>query len=61
LYLSSRVIVLAKEAPDQGSRIALELPVPELCPEVQISTMVMRLDDASGCAREPDDAALATA
>jgi len=61
LYLSSRVIVLAKEAPDQGSRIALELPVPELCPEVQISTMVMRLDDASGCTREPDDAALATA
>src|SRR5882762_71565 len=61
LYLSSRVIVLAKEAPEQGSRIALELPVPELCPEVQISTMVMRLDDASGCTREPDDAALATA
>jgi hypothetical protein len=59
--LSSSVIVLAKEAPDQGSRIALELPVPELCPEVQISTMVMRLDDASGCTRESDDAALATA
>src|SRR6266850_935746 len=34
LYLSSRVIVLAKEAPDQGSRIALELLVPELCPEL---------------------------
>jgi NitT/TauT family transport system ATP-binding protein len=61
LYLSSRVIVLAKEAPDQGSRIALELPVPELCPEVQISTMVTRLDFASGCAREPEDAAFATA
>jgi NitT/TauT family transport system ATP-binding protein len=61
LYLSSRVIVLAKEAPDQGSRIALELPVPELCPEVQIPTLVMRLDYASGCSREPDGAALATA
>ncbi len=61
LYLSSRVIVLAKEAPDQGSRIALELPVPELCPEVQISTMVTRLDFASGCARQPEDAAFATA
>jgi NitT/TauT family transport system ATP-binding protein len=61
LYLSSRVIVLAKEAPDQGSRIALELPVPELCPEVQISTMVTRLDFASGCARDPEDAAFATA
>jgi NitT/TauT family transport system ATP-binding protein len=59
LYLGSRVIVLAKEAPDQGSRIALELPVPELCPEVQIPTLVMRLDCASGCSREPEDAALA--
>ena len=61
LYLSSRVIVLAKEAPDHGSRIALELPVPELCPEIQISTMVTRLDFASGCAREPEDAAFAPA
>jgi NitT/TauT family transport system ATP-binding protein len=61
LYLSSRVIVLAKEAPDQGSRIALELPVPELCPEVQISSLVMRLDYASGCTREPEDASLASA
>jgi NitT/TauT family transport system ATP-binding protein len=61
LYLSSRVIVLAKEAPDQGSRVALELSVPEVCPEVHISTLVTRLDFASGCARQPDDAAFATA
>jgi NitT/TauT family transport system ATP-binding protein len=61
LYLSSRVIVLAKEAPDHGSRIALELPVPEVCPEVQISTLVTRLDFASGCARQPEDAAFAPA
>jgi len=61
LYLSSRVIVLAKEVPNQGSRIALELPVPEPCPEVQISTMVTRLDFASGCAREPEGTAFATA
>jgi NitT/TauT family transport system ATP-binding protein len=58
LYLGSRVIVLAKEAPDQGSRIALELPVPEPCPGVQISTLVTLLDTASGCTREPEDAAL---
>src|ERR1700676_5640247 len=44
LYLASRVIVLAKEAPDKGSRIALELPVPESCPEIQISTLVTLLD-----------------
>ena len=61
LYLGSRVIVLAKEAPDHGSRIALELPVPEPCPEVQISSLVALLDSASGCAREPEDASLAPA
>jgi NitT/TauT family transport system ATP-binding protein len=61
LYLGSRVIVLAKEAPDQGSRVALELPVPEPCPEVQISTLVALLDCASGCTREPEDATLAPA
>jgi NitT/TauT family transport system ATP-binding protein len=63
LYLGSRVIVLAKDAPDQGSRIAVEIPVPDPCPEVQISTLVTLLDCASGCTREPEDdaAALATA
>jgi NitT/TauT family transport system ATP-binding protein len=61
LYLGTRVIVLAKEAPDQGSRVALELPVPEPCPEVQISTLVALLDCASGCTREPEDATLAPA
>jgi NitT/TauT family transport system ATP-binding protein len=61
LYLGTRVIVLAKEAPDQGSRIALELPVPEPCPKVQISTLVTLLDSASGCARELEDASLAPA
>jgi len=61
LYLGSRVIVLAKEAPEQGSRIALELPVPEPCPDVQISSLVTLLDTASGCTREPEDAALTSA
>src|SRR5260370_37347508 len=60
LYLSSRVIVLAKEAPDRGSRIALELPVPELCPEVQISTLVMRRDFVSAWSRAPEGPALAS-
>src|SRR6202790_1608177 len=61
LFLGLRAIVLAKEGPDQGSRIALELPVPEPCPEVQISSLVALLDSASGCAREPEDASLAPA
>ena len=61
LYLGSRVVVLAKETPKQGSRIALELPVPEACPEVQISTLVMRLDCASGGIRQSENIELATA
>jgi NitT/TauT family transport system ATP-binding protein len=61
LYLGSRVIALAKETPEQGSRIALQVPVPDPCPEVQISTLITLLDTASGCTREPEDASLATA
>ena len=61
LYLGSRVIVLAKETPEAGSQIALDLPVPEPCHEDQIPRLVHRLENASGCAREPEDAVLATA
>jgi NitT/TauT family transport system ATP-binding protein len=59
LYLGSRVIVLAKESPDSGSRVALDLPEP--CHEDQIPRLVHRLEHASGCTREPEDAVLATA
>jgi NitT/TauT family transport system ATP-binding protein len=61
LYLGTRVIVLAKETPEEGSRVALDLAVPEPCREDQIPRLVNRLEHASGCAREPDEAVLATA
>jgi NitT/TauT family transport system ATP-binding protein len=61
LSLGTRVIVLAKEAPNQGSRLALELDVPQACREDETARLIHRLEVASRCAREPEDAQLATA
>ena len=61
LYLGTRVIVLGKESPDDGSHVALDLPVPEPCHEDQIPRLAHRLEHASGSAREPEEAVLATA
>ena len=47
LRLGSRVVVLAKETPDHGSRIALDLPVPDVSREEDLSDMVRRLESAS--------------
>ena len=55
------MIVLAKESPDDGSHVAMDLNVPEPCHQDQIPRLVHRLEHASGCAREPEDAELATA
>lgn len=61
LYLGSRVIVLAKEAPDAGAQVAMDLPVPEPCHEHQIPMLVNHLESASGSARAPEMPVLATA
>jgi NitT/TauT family transport system ATP-binding protein len=61
LYLGTRVIVLAKETPNDGSRIALDLTIPAPCHDDQIARLVHRLEYASGCAREPEEAVLVTA
>jgi len=61
LYLGNRVIVLAKEGPEAGARVAMDLPVPEPCHQDQIPRLVHHLERASGSAREPEEAALATA
>jgi NitT/TauT family transport system ATP-binding protein len=50
LALSTRIIVLAKETPDEGSRIALDLPVPE-SRSTDIHDLVHSLERASGCVR----------
>src|SRR5262249_17855131 len=47
LRLGTRVIVLAKESPDQGSRIALDLAVPDPCVEEEIPTLIGRLERVS--------------
>ena len=47
LRLGTRVIVLAKEAPDQGSRVAMDLAVPDPCTEEAIPPLVHRLEQAS--------------
>lgn len=61
LYLGSRVIVLARDCPDTAAQIAMDLPVPEPCHEDQIPRLVHRLEHASGSARGPEEAVLATA
>ena len=61
LYLATRVIVLAKEAPELGSRVAMDLAVPERCPQDEVSRLVTTLDWASGSARRPEATAFATA
>lgn len=44
LRLGTRVIVLAKESPDQGSRVMLNLRVPDPCPEHEMAQLVNRLE-----------------
>lgn len=55
LQLGTRVIVLARETPNHGSRVALELAVPSSCSADEVSRLVARLDGASGCTREPEE------
>jgi NitT/TauT family transport system ATP-binding protein len=47
LRLGSRVIVLAKAAPDQASRIALDLRVPDPCDEEDIPRLAHQLEHIS--------------
>jgi NitT/TauT family transport system ATP-binding protein len=47
LFLGTRVIVLAKEGPDSGSRVALDLAVPEPCHEDEIPRLVLKLEHVS--------------
>jgi NitT/TauT family transport system ATP-binding protein len=56
LYLGTRVIVLAKQTPDQGSCVMLDLAVPQPCCEKEAPRLIQRLDHASGSAREPERA-----
>jgi len=50
LLLGTRVVVLAKETPEQGSRVMLDLPVPEPCYDEEIPRLVRRLESVSTAA-----------
>ncbi len=54
LYLGTRVIVLAKDSPDSGSRVALDLRVPKPCHEEEIPRLVRKLERVSGNLPEAD-------
>jgi NitT/TauT family transport system ATP-binding protein len=47
LHLGTRVVVLAKDSPEQGSREMLDLQVAENCHEEEIPRLVRRLENAS--------------
>jgi len=48
LRLGTRVIVLAKETPERGSRVSLDLPVPDPCFEEEIPHLVQQLESGAG-------------
>jgi NitT/TauT family transport system ATP-binding protein len=47
LRLGTRVIVLARESTRQGSRVALDLQVPDSCQEGDMPELVKRLESVS--------------
>ena len=51
LFLGSRIVVLAKDHPDAGAQIALDLQVPQPCHEHQMPMLVHHLEHASGSFR----------
>jgi len=57
VQLGTRVIVLARETPHHGSRVAMDLAIPSSCPADEVSLLVARLDSAAGSTREPEESA----
>jgi NitT/TauT family transport system ATP-binding protein len=47
LRIGSRVVVLAKETPDHGSRVVLDLAVPDISRDDDLPELVRRLEQAS--------------
>jgi NitT/TauT family transport system ATP-binding protein len=47
LCLGTRVVVLAKESPEHGSRVTLDLRVPDPCRDDEIPALVRTLENAS--------------
>ena len=55
LQLGTRVIVLARETPNHGSRVVLDLAVPSSCAAGEFSRLVAQLDSAAGSTRESEE------
>jgi NitT/TauT family transport system ATP-binding protein len=55
VQLGTRVIVLSRETPHHGSRVAMDLAIPSSCPADEASRLVARLDSAAGSTREPEE------
>jgi NitT/TauT family transport system ATP-binding protein len=47
LCLGTRIVVLGKESPDQGSRVMLDVSVPQPCQDEEIPHLVLRLESVS--------------
>jgi NitT/TauT family transport system ATP-binding protein len=55
VQLATRVIVLARETPNHGSHVAMDLAIPSSCPAGEASRLVARLDSAAGSTRDPEE------
>ena len=59
VHLGTRVIVLAKDSPEDGSRVRLDLKLPDRCREEDLPSLVRHLEEASHSAGEYEDVAQA--
>jgi len=57
VQLATRVIVLARETPNHGSHVGMDLAIPSSCPAGEVSRLVARLDSAAGSTRDPEESA----
>ena len=55
VQLGTRVIALARETPNHGSHVAMDLAIPSSCPAGEVFRLVARLDSAAGSTREPEE------
>jgi NitT/TauT family transport system ATP-binding protein len=54
LALATRIIVLAKDSPDRGSRVALDVRVSRGCAEDETARLVRRLERVAQCEAEEE-------
>jgi len=57
VQMGTRVIVLARETPNHGSHLAMDLAIPSSCPADEASRLAAQLDSAARSTREPEESA----